>query len=257
MAGLLINENVAQGLSPTNTFQAGVTNVDTGRPTQRGILLPWVIDPSRSWLNYVCWIACKLDSGIVVHRQLPQTAQEADTLGSAAIETFTASGSVPPVNATFPAPSFEDENPLNTLSDRGVNLKSRGNYTDTVQRMAHSVYRFCLQGWARRAGYQIPIPALVSVAGVQAIPDDEMPLEGFNVVIGNNGGVPIYFARWSLWYTTAKPPTEAQPPPDNLAELIGAIDPAYLPEGIQMPVSAPDQKSVPSGPILPPLDVPI
>ena len=101
-------------------------------------------------------------------------------------------------------------------------------------------------GWARRAGYQIPIPKLVTVAGVQAVPHDEVPQEAFNRIIGNLSGIPLWFARWQLWYTTAVPPRAAQDPPTELASHIGARAP--LPTGVQVPVSIPDQNSAPSAP---------
>lgn len=230
--GLFLDENIAQGypssgrLGP-NDWQVGISDVDTGEVVEAGLKLPWCIDKEFSYLDYQCWIECELDSGIVVHRIVPQSVQGFDSLGS---EDLSDTG-------------IELAN-----SAKGVNLTSQGNYTNIVQRMANSVYRFCLKGFGRRAGYQIPIPRLVSIGGVPAIPDDEKPQRASNRIVANNFGIPIYMAVWELWYTTAVPPIKAQAPPPNLAQHIGAISEADLPTGLQVPISLKDANAVPAAP---------
>lgn len=223
---VFFNENVAQGLPASgNGFKVGISDRDTiGNAPEKGTQLPWLIDPKFSWLDYVCWIECYLDSGIVVHRPLPQSAQDFDTLGSAVLNTSNAA-----------------------TSTAGVNLVSSGNFSGVVQRMANSVYRFCLKGRAYRAGYQIPIPSLLSIAGVPAIPDDDPTNQkATNVIVANNSGVPIWHAVWELWYTVVVPPEAAQDPPDNLAEQTNAR--VQLPDGIQAPFSVPDNDAKPIQP---------
>lgn len=234
---MFVNENTAQGANNgANTFQVGVNNIDRGTPNETGILLPWTIDPKFSWIDRADYIGVELDSGIVVHRALPQSIQPIDTLGSDDIND----------------PEFG-------RMITGVNTISGGTFADVVQRMAHSVYRFNLRGWARRAGYQVPIPTLKVVAGVPAIPDDSVPQRTTgNMIIGNMSGIPMYFCKWDLWYTTAVPPSKRQSPVESLAERISAAD--KLPTGgIQVPINAPDDYARAAGPVrpLPALQQPI
>ena len=230
-----LNENVARKLPTGNgTFQAGVSDVDTGKNYEKGFPLPCIIDPQLTWIDYVCSLNCYLDSGIIVHKPLPQSVQSADMLGVGVLNS----------------PSF-------AAISGGVNLASAAKFTDVVQRMATSKYRFCLTGWARRIRFQIPIPAMKSVGGVPAIPDDEEPQEAGNVIIGNLSGVPVWFARWKLWYTVAQPPTTAQDPPQNLADHIGAQTTPS--PAIPLPTSYPDPDAKRTAPqqALPPLLNPI
>jgi hypothetical protein len=192
----------------------------TGPAPDRTIVLPWTINPALSWLYYTCFIECHLDSGIVTHRILPQSNQPYDSLGSGDVY-----------------------DPTLQSATNGVNLKSNGNFTDFVQRMANSIYRFRLMGTARRIGYLIPIPQIISIAGVAAIPDDEVPQKAKNVLISNNYGIPVYMATWDLWYTVASTPRGVEVPPANLAEQIDNIAPNNLPTGIKVPISGTDDRS--------------
>ncbi len=218
-----LNENVAAGLAANAGFQVGVSDKDLAQHPERGVLLPWLFDPAVSWLDMVPELICYLDSGMVVHWPLPQYDTPADSLG---------------VQDVF-ARKFG-------YRTDGVNLESASRDQGVVQRMAVSKYRFCLRGWARRVGYQIPIPKLVTVGGSPAIPDDEQPQRAANVILGNWCGIPIWFARWELWYTVAVPPTAAQDPPPNLAQHMSAE--TGLVKGAQSPVSVPDSTSVKTAP---------
>lgn len=220
------NENLAAGLPQRSTYQVGVSDVDDGTRMEQGITLPWPSESKASYVYYDCWIECELDSGIVVHRQLPQYSTAADSLGVA--DMFNTG--------------------LETITKQGVNTISAGRFTDTTQRMAHSIYRFCLRGIALRIGYQVPIPKLLTVGGVTAIPDDEIKQKAYNKIVGNYSGVPMWKAEWSQWYTVAAPPITQQLPPPNLAEHIRASD--TLPAALQAPWSEPDDDAVPSAPPL-------
>jgi hypothetical protein len=234
MPGVFLNENVAQNVgNATSAFQVGVTDVDTGAQPEIGLGAPWLFDPEVSFMDRYDWIEVELDSGIVVHRPLPQSAQDFDTLGQGDI-----------YNKDF----------AGQTDTNGPNFKSNGTYTNLVQRMAASRYRFCLKGWCLRAGYQPCIPTLLEIAGVPAIPDDDPPQKVVGpIIVGNNSGIPIYYAAWALWYTTAVPPVQVQLPPPSLAQHIAADD--ELPDRIQIPVSTRDQNSTqnkpPPGPIPP------
>lgn len=223
---LFENENVADDLSEDAPFQSGVSNFDTESTSpEKGILIPWASEGDASWVYYDVAIACLLDNGVVVHRHLPQASKANDTLSSVDIT---------------------DAN-IDKITGRGVNLKSVDDYDDVVQRMAHSRYWFRLYGQAMRVGHQVPIPGLKTVAGVKAIPHDENPQWGYNKIVGNYSGVPLWYAQWSLWYTVSDPPKTAQVPPPNLAAHIAGD--VKLPDGMQAPFSQPDDEAEASNPI--------
>lgn len=221
VTGLILSENIAQG-NNQSTFIIGKSDYDNlGNAPENGVLLPWLINPAVSWLDYQCWVVSKLDAGIAIHRVLPQQAQKIDQLASG--EVF---------DPAFP-----------NIKDGGPNLQSFGSFTDIKQRMANSRYRFCLTGFAERAGYSIPFPSLKSVAGVPVVPDDKDPQTTVGPYIAhNNSGIPIYYAGWRFWYTVLTPPQTTLAAPPNLAEF--ATQTATLPQGIQAPVSVPDQFAV-------------
>ena len=218
-----INENIAKGLPKNAPFQAGRSDVDPGQILEKGLTLPWVINPRYSFEAYVMWLECYLDAGLVVHKSLPQVAQPFDTL---------ASGQATDTNL--------DNNIL------GVNLISQGSFTDTLQRMATSEYQFVLKGYATRAGYQIPVPGLKTIAGIPAYPGKLQWSLG-NPIVANYSGIPIFHNRWELWYVVTVPPKKAQLPLSNLGQHITAS--VVLPQGMQVPYSETDQNAVASAPL--------
>jgi hypothetical protein len=232
------DENVTDGVTASN-FLSGVNNVDNGALIEKNFLLPYMLNPAVTWLDYRCALSIELDPGIVLHEILPQAPQPIDTLASGTFdpqEQVLIEGQLAQVNFNRSQPFEKNVNQANTVG--------AGKYTDGVQRMATSEYRFRLRGWAVRAGYKIPIPGLKLVCGVPAIPDKQVVLSD-SEVIANYSGVPIFFSQWDLWYFIAVPPKTAQLPPPNLAEHIRAD--AKLPPGMQVPISAPDSLSVKSG----------
>jgi hypothetical protein len=256
MFQLFQNENTAQGVTSSN-FQAGVNNLDQNQVAESGLLLPYVIDPRVSWLEYSCRIEYELDPGIVLHKILPQTAQPIDTLASGTfdgtsgkqvitglIPVVATQGGVTKGITNVAVTGFAKQQPIDT-STVGANGVSAGKFTDFVQRMATSRYRFALKGHALRFGYKIPIPGLVTVCGVPAIPDWPQRVISDSEVTGNFSGVPLFFAQWELWYFINVPPKSTQLPPPNIAEHIRAD--AELPSGMQVPYSQPDSNSKQSG----------
>ena len=220
---LIKNENSAQGVSRGANFSAGVSNVDgLGIAPEMGFLIPFATDPQATWVYYECVLSVHLDSGIVVHNVLPQVDNEPDTLASCNMDVPT----------------------IDSLKDLGVNLASLDQYTDVSQRMAHSRYWFNLRGQSIRIGLQTPIPAAVKLSdGTKLIPHDENPQNGWNRIAGNWSGFPIYHAYWSLWYTTTKQPkVKIAPVAPNLAAHIGDVK--TLPDGMQSPLSQPDDEAV-------------
>jgi hypothetical protein len=237
--GIFKDPNVEAGVTSSNYLE-GVNNVDSGNAIEKGFLLPYMMNPAATWLEYRCALSIELDPGIVLHKILPQSLQPIDTLASG---TFDPQGQVPIVNGGIEQVNFNRSQPFEKNVNQ-ANTVGAGKYTDGVQRMATSEYRFRLRGWAVRAGYKIPIPGLKLVCGVPAIPDKQVVLSD-SEVIANYSGVPIFFSQWDLWYFIAVPPKTAQLPPPNLAEHIRAD--AKLPPGMQVPISAPDSLSVKSG----------
>lgn len=217
-----LNENRARGLPANGSPQVGRTNQDDDATIEAGALIPWSSDPAGSYLYYDCVVTVVLDSGIVVHNTLPQVNNLPDTLASA----------------------FLDDPAIDQITDRGINLKSRDQFQDLVQRMGHSRYWFNLSGRAMRVGYPIPIPGIKKIGGVDAYPHDDNPQMAINAICpgGNYGGVPLWRAEWSLWYTTIVPPTTDAVPAVDLAGHVTGASP--LPRGgIQAPFSQADDNA--------------
>jgi hypothetical protein len=218
------NENLANGYSINYPYQFGVTDVDDGSPIEQGAYLPWVADPEATFLSYEMWLECHLDAGIVVHKTLPQGTAGIDTLAVGIATDYRLAA-----------------------NKGGMNTKSVGTFTDVVQRMATSRYQFVLRGHGLRMGYQVPVPGLVSIAGVPAYPGEIQWSLG-NRLVGNYSGIPMFFNAWELWYEVALPPRVQQVPLPNLGEHIQGG--AQLPSpstGIQVPWSPQDQNSQPTG----------
>lgn len=206
---MFLSENVAQGIGggDSASFQVGVSDFDNGGTSpEAGLTIPYTIDPEYTFLAYSAWLECYADSGIVVHRPLPQNKYPFDTLGNSDLNL---------------------KSGLDSIIGNGPNLSSQGNWTDVVQRMANTVVKICLKGYAYRVAYQPVFPFLVSVTSpplppLKAIPDDSIPQHTIGpVVIGNNSGVPVYYAAWAFWYTvTGLPNAPSQgriTPPPNYA----------------------------------------
>lgn len=216
------NNNVAVGLPANGKFKVGRSDVDKFRAgLELGALLPVPSNVEATWLYYDCAIGVMMDSGIVVHNRLPQVDNEADTLASC---------------------DLDDPN-LDKLTGFGVNLKCRDQYKDIVQRMGHARYWFRLWGQALRVGHQVPIPRIKTIGGVPAIPYDKNPQWAYNTISpnGNYSGVVIWRAQWSLWYTTAVPPTSNKIPVANPSAHISAD--TKMPKGIQTPFSQRDDNA--------------
>lgn len=220
------NSNVAAGLNAKDTFQVGVSDIDPNTPIEQDVTLGWSSDPSGSYLYYECAVGTMLDSGIVIHNQLPQVDRAPDTIASVDL----------------------DDPKLDMLTGYGVNLRCKDQYRDIVQRMGHSRYWFRLWGQALRVGYQVPIPGIKMIGGVPAIPYDKNPQWGYNSIApgGNFSGVILWRAQWSLWYTTAVPPIINKiPAADPSAHISGTLAP---PTNIQSPFSQSDDNAVVNAP---------
>lgn len=213
--------NVVFGLPKNGPFQAGRSNIDTGQVVEQGVRLPLASDAQASFVYFECAIGTMLDSGIVVHNRLPQVNKGFDTLAVAAL----------------------DDPNLDRLTGFGINLRCKDQYQDIVQRMGHARYWFRIWGQAMRVGYQVPIPGIKIIGGVPAIPYDRNPQWGYNSISpgGNYSGAILWYAQWSLWYTTAVPPTSNTIPAADPSAHISGTTP--LPAGMQAPFSQPDDNA--------------
>lgn len=220
------DNNLAAGLPKNSKITVGRTNVDSDSTVEDGWLLPWPADPAGSYVYYECAIEVMLDDGIAIHNRLPQVDNAPDTLASTFIENLD-----------------QDK-----ITNKGVNLISKDRYTDIVQRMAHSRYWFRLWGRALRVGYKIPIPSIKTIGGVAAVQHNRDPQWAYNRISpgGNYGGIPLWMAQWSLWYTTIAPPTSQEIPVVDPGAHITGTTPLPSVAGIQAPFSQADDNAQPT-----------
>lgn len=173
----------------------------------KACLLP---TPDASWLDWYCDVFTELDPGLVVHKALPTANDPADDLSTLDYQ-----------DKTFP---------LN-MNDYDIESNSTG--SDVVQRMATSTYRIRLRGFAKRAGYPVPIPGLVSFAGVKN-PTPINPHRVWRSTSASVGGIPIFQASWELWYQLTVPPTSTDKYPQNpVAQIQPATD--TIPKSVAVP----------------------
>lgn len=221
-----VDENLEAGLHKDGDVQVGNSNFDSDQNVEEGLRIPWPSDPSASYLYYDCAIGTMLDSGIVVHNRLPQVDRAPDSLSFARL----------------------NDPKLDKIVVGGVNLTCRDQYQDIVQRMGHARYWFRLWGQALRVGYQVPIPGIVTIGGVPAIPYDLNPQWAYNRIFpgANYSGVILWHAVWSLWYTTSVPPVNNSiPAADPSAHTsIGDGSRISVPGNIQVPYSQADDNAV-------------
>jgi hypothetical protein len=215
-----------QPFIPTNFASASgaVPNVDddTVHPEDLATL-PWPVNPHLTWLYYNCWIEIALDAGMALHKQLPQGPAPVDTLAEFA---------------------FDDPNIETAILDSGVDITSGRQEIDVIQRMATSDFRFILKGIAYRLAYQVPIPGIVRIGQIPAVP--ERVQRAYNKVVANYCGIPLWYAIWELHYMIALPQGVSTglvaPVPPNVAQKIRPD--AELPIAIRLPRTVTDQNSV-------------
>lgn len=198
-----------------------VADFDPGGLPEALLSLPWAFqNPGATYLDYRCWVECALDAGMVLHKPLPQSNPSPDTLSSVVVGA-----------------ADQDTN-----AD-GVNLGFNAMGADVIQRMATSTYTFTLKGWGHRAGYQIPVPGIVTAGGLPVTPAGRQWTSG-NIVVGNWAGIPVFFCAWHLEYYVSGRPSpggslRAAPTPANLALRVRAD--AQLPRTVSLPTTHADQ----------------
>lgn len=221
------NNNKTFDIVESSDFQVGRSNSDDSTVIEQDIGLPWASDPAGSYVYYECLVGQMLDSGMVVHNRLPQVDKGIDTLAVTSL----------------------DANNLDSITTEGVNLTCKDQYQDIMQRMGHARYWFRLWGQALRIGYRIPIPSIKYIGGVPAVPYDRNPQWALNAIVpgGNYGGVILWRAQWSLWYTTLVPPVNNTiPAADPSAHISGDTQPPTL---MQAAFSQVDSNAEPNNPV--------
>lgn len=195
---------------------------DQSRP-ELSVQFPGCPSPDQAWLNYGCWFELQLDPGTSLHKPLPGGTFAYDSLST-------------PASAGDAGAAVES-----VLG--GTNLKSSSTQSDYAVRAATSTYKVTLKGFGVRAGYTIPVPGLVSFAGITPVPTKWQKVIG-DKLVGNFNGIPIYFKYWELPYLIPVPPIgPTQLPPPNLAAHIGATTP--VPSTIPVPQSLPQPNTLP------------
>lgn len=203
-----------------------VTNTPLPDSVNDKLFFPWAIDPEATWLSYNCDLEVVLDPGSALHKPLPQSYPDWDTLAGIDItsEAFAS-------------------------STAGINLNSHSRAVDIIQRMASSTYRFILRGQSLRAAYRVNIPGIARIqsAGpvVRAVPT--YPQQARHQLAGNLlGGIPLWYATWELHYLLTVSPKATSPAmvpavPNPAAHI---RPDAQLPTVVRAPFLVPDQHSV-------------
>lgn len=216
----------------TERFGAGaigdIPDPDSGNvfPEQQ-LRLPWCFSPEVTWWDYLCWVEIDLDAGMALHKALPQSDPDPDTLATVGINAGN----------------------LDTITPAsGVNLNSTSTAQDVIQRMASSTYRFTVKGYGRRIGYQVPVPGLLQVGRQTPVPADGQWTSG-NMLIGNMAGIPLFLCAWRLPYWVSGPLASSgtggqveAPVPFNPGLHIRGD--AKLPDSIVLPLSQTDDRAV-------------
>jgi len=188
---------------------------DNGQTPETRFVMAAIPDPRASWLEYENTLIVDLDTGMVVHKSLPQENYDVDDLGT--VDAYATS-----------MPAYKSPTGgMNTISESGQ--------SDFAQRAATSTFTIKLRGYAKRAGYQVPVPKLVSFGGVtptllrQRVTSPEP--------VANYSGIPIFARAWEMTYQLTAPPTSQQLAPQNPAQRIAANT---KPTRVMAPVSVPE-----------------
>jgi hypothetical protein len=188
---------------------------DSGQSPDSGITLDTLLAPEVSWLNYQCWFETELDPGTALLKSLPQASYPIDTLSSVDAYATTAQS-----------------------AKGSVNLTSQSKQADNVVRVTTSTYKVTLKGYGVRVGYDIPVPGLVSWAGVKPVPGKQW--DSGPQIIDQYCGIPVYLVAWKLEYFVPVPPAvpagQRQFAPPNLGAMIADTNTPSA--KVQIPISA-------------------
>ena len=159
---------------------------------------------ARSWLDYVAFLTVEEDSGVVIGSTLP-TSPLITGKNSGAWQPLVGSGL--PVSGVLESTFFPQAADVSLSGQQGTR-NSPPNTTFAQQRTGPVVY-VILHGYAiRGGGYQIPIPQLLQIGGMTAVPCNRSDCgEGFEQArIGSLNGAPLNLAKFRLRYVLQSTP---------------------------------------------------
>jgi hypothetical protein len=159
--------------------------------------------PANSWLHYEQEIWVELDSGVVPLRTLPGLPISAaeDVLSSR----------VPDVGGSQMWDVFRSQVMPPSIEQPGAFLRniSVGGFIRRVP----TACRIHLTGFAMRAGFDCPVPRLIDVNGIPAIPDMTWNQGyGFRKGVSYKSAVPIHYTKWNTRYYLTDVPEGPLPP---------------------------------------------
>ncbi len=136
-------------------------------------------------------------------------------------ENSSAIQQIPLATTAIPAPGIPIAGIGAFTSYRGFTPLQQDTPPAIIQQRSSSTYYLVMRGRAMRAGYQIPCPTIVSVAGNPAIPCNRRG-QGFAQQVVANLGVPVYSAAWSLRFAISKAPQQLPPFPNPIYSTVGS-----------------------------------
>jgi hypothetical protein len=150
-----------------------------------------------SWVDLVAWLSVETDSGVTVGILLPSSPLSLGANTGVWQQLLSSGLPEGALESTF-FPQAAD------LTTGQQNSQSQAQGTTFVQYRTSPILYVTLHGYAIRVGYQIPIPQLLSVGGLDAVPCGRTDMgEGFEQCTIGNLGWPLFFAKWKLRYVIA------------------------------------------------------
>ena len=163
--------------------------------------------PQNSWIKYQNFVTTSADTGRVIGRTLPGQPLARPSLAQSA--SWNAQQGIPTGSAIGGGLAVAGSGGAGSLI--GGNTAARGE-TFVHQRTIPTVY-VTMEGSALRAGYEIPVPELLTVNGARP---ELVGQPWFRTGIVGHTQVPIVKAEWSLTYAfTDELPKKAIPVPPN------------------------------------------
>lgn len=164
-----------------------------GLEPRRRLATTGMIDPRTNWLHYDGELTVKVTTNVMRHK-LVGAVLKADPAGP------NMPGILGGVNALNPGVGLAGK-PAGKLINKPAKPTP-----DVVQRRATPTYTAILSGRAIRAGMRVPIPKLVTLGGVEVVPDKQVATEK---KLATLAGVGIYGLSWSLSYLVPGEPADA------------------------------------------------
>ncbi len=146
--------------------------------------------PGASWQEYVNFVKIEPHDNTVILKTMPTAPVN---LSSPPANIYTLSG-----GGAQQLGAGADDTPASQVGS--LSVYPVGSVDGTIVQVGgRPQWVVWMVGRARRAGYPIPPPNLISVGGRRAIPQNQG--NGFaHGLVGNNFGVPMYAASWKLRY---------------------------------------------------------